>query len=133
MAAPDTCQRRSSFTINAMPWRWWPRRMAASLSSPGRPANRWYTHIASIPCCCKQSGECDFMSTPLNMHAARMALNQDSELRKWAEAWLKSKERAVQSTMTDEEFAKHWLYVRPERMHDGAIDAVAAYQLTNKP
>ena len=49
------------------------------------------------------------MSTPLNMHAARMALNQDSELRKWAEAWLKNKERAVQSTMTDEEFAKHWL------------------------
>ena len=68
------------------------------------------------------------MSTPLNMHAARMALNQDSELRKWAEAWLKNKERAVQSTMTNEEFAKHWLYVRPERMHEGAIDAVAAYR-----
>ena len=68
------------------------------------------------------------MSTPLNMHAARMALNQDSELRKWAETWLKSKERAAQSTMTDEEFAKHWLYVRPERMHEGAIDAVAAYR-----
>jgi hypothetical protein len=73
------------------------------------------------------------MSTPLNMHAARMALNQDSELRKWAEAWLKNKERAVQSTMTDEEFAKHWLYVRPERMHEGAIDAVSAYQMSNKP
>lgn len=73
------------------------------------------------------------MSTPLNMHAARMALNQDSELRKWAEAWLKNKERTVQSTMTDEEFAKHWLYVRPERMHEGAIDAVAAYRMTNKP
>ena len=73
------------------------------------------------------------MSTPLNMHAARMALNQDSELRKWAEAWLKNKERTVQSTMTDEEFAKHWLYVRPERMHEGAIDAVSAYQMTNKP
>ena len=73
------------------------------------------------------------MSTPLNTHAARMALNQDSELRKWAEAWLKNKERAVQSTMTDEEFAKHWLYVRPERMHEGAIDAVSAYQMTKKP
>lgn len=68
------------------------------------------------------------MSTPLNMHAARMALNQDSELRKWAEAWLKNKERAVESTLTDEEFAKHWLYVRPERMHDGAVEAVAAYR-----
>ena len=73
------------------------------------------------------------MSTPLNMHAARMALNQDSALRKWAEAWLKDQERAVQSTMTEEEFAKHWLYVRPERMHEGAIEAVTAYQLTNKP
>jgi hypothetical protein len=62
------------------------------------------------------------------MHAARTALNQDSELRKWAEAWLKNKERAVESTMTDEEFAKHWLYVRPERMHEGAIEAVTAYR-----
>ena len=68
------------------------------------------------------------MSTPLNMHAARVALNQDSELRKWAEAWLKNKERVVESKMTDEEFAKHWLYVRPERMHDGALEAVAAYR-----
>ena len=72
------------------------------------------------------------MSTPLNMHAARMALNQDSELRKWAEAWLKNKERDQQSTMTDEEFAKHWLYVRPERMHDGAVEAVAAYRMSDK-
>lgn len=68
------------------------------------------------------------MSTPLNMHAARTALNQDSELRKWAEAWLKNKERAVETAMSDEEFAKHWLYVRPERMHEGALEAVAAYR-----
>ena len=72
------------------------------------------------------------MSTPPNMHAARMALNQDSELRKWAEAWLKNKERAVQPAMTDEEFAKHWLYVRPERMHEGAVEAVAAYREQTK-
>ena len=71
------------------------------------------------------------MSTPLNMHAARTALNQDSELRKWAEAWLKDKERAVETALTDEEFAKHWLYVRPERMHEGALDAVAAYRNLN--
>lgn len=71
------------------------------------------------------------MSTPINMHAARTALNQDSELRKWAESWLKEKERAVQTSMTDEEFAKHWLYVRPERMHDGAIAAVTAYRAQN--
>jgi hypothetical protein len=68
------------------------------------------------------------MSMPLNMHAARTALNQDPELRKWVEVWLKNKERAAQPTMTDEEFEKHWLYVRPERMHDGAIEAVTAYK-----
>ena len=68
------------------------------------------------------------MSTPLNMHAARMALNRDPELRQWVEQWLKNKERSVTTTMTDEEFEKHWLYVRPERMHDGALEAVSAYR-----
>jgi hypothetical protein len=68
------------------------------------------------------------MNTPLNMHAARMALNRDPELRQWAEQWLKSKERTLAATMTDEEFAKHWLYVRPERMHEGALEAVSAHQ-----
>lgn len=67
------------------------------------------------------------MSTPLNMHSARTALNQDPALRKWVEVYLKNKERAVETTMTDEQFEKHWLYVRPERMHDGAIEAVTAY------
>jgi 5-formyltetrahydrofolate cyclo-ligase len=68
------------------------------------------------------------MSTPINTHTARMALNQDSELRKWAEAWLKNKERTVQPSMTDLEFEKHWLYVRPERMHEGAVEAVTAFK-----
>lgn len=68
------------------------------------------------------------MSTPLNVHAARTALNRDPELRQWVEQWLKSKERTVAATMTDEEFEKHWLYVRPERMHDGALEAVAVYR-----
>lgn len=67
------------------------------------------------------------MSTPLNMHAARTALNNDPELRKWVEAWLKNKERAAVATITDEEFEKHWLYVRPERMHEGALEALAAH------
>lgn len=71
------------------------------------------------------------MSTPINMHAARTALNNDPEVRQWAEDWLKQKERAVQGAMTDEEFAKHWLYVRPERMHEGAIEAVSAYRQRN--
>ena len=68
------------------------------------------------------------MSSLLNMHTARMALNRDPELRQWAEQWLKSKERSVAANMTDEEFDKHWLYVRPERMHEGALEVVTAYQ-----
>ena len=72
------------------------------------------------------------MSTPLNMHTARTALNQDPKLREWAEQWLKDKERAVSGTMTDEEFNKHWRYVRPERMHEGALEAVAAYRQTRE-
>ena len=71
------------------------------------------------------------MNPPLNMHAARMALNQDPELRDWVEEWLKQKERTAQSTMTQEEFEKHWLYARPERMHEGAIEGVAAYRSLN--
>jgi 5-formyltetrahydrofolate cyclo-ligase len=62
------------------------------------------------------------------MHEARMALNKDYDLRDWAEQWLKQKERAAQPAMTDEEFEKHWLYVRPERMHEGALEAVTAFK-----
>ena len=68
------------------------------------------------------------MNPTINMHTARMALNRDPELRQWAEQWLKSKERSVAANMTDDEFVKHWLYVRPELMHDGALEAVTAYQ-----
>ncbi len=68
------------------------------------------------------------MNSPLNTHAARTALNRDPELRQWAEQWLKSKERTGVANMSDEEFEKHWLYVRPERMHDGALEALAAYR-----
>lgn len=68
----------------------------------------------------------------MNMHTARMALNNDPELREWAEQWLKNKERASRPVMTDEEFEKHWLYVRPERMHEGAIEALAAYRQRNE-
>ena len=67
------------------------------------------------------------MSMRPNMHAARTALNQNPELRQWAEQYLKNKERSGKESMTDEEFEKHWLYVRPERMHEGAIEAVSAY------
>jgi hypothetical protein len=57
-----------------------------------------------------------------------MALNQDPDLREWVEDWLKQKERAVSADMNDQEFEKHWLYVRPERMHEGAIEGVSAYR-----
>ena len=71
------------------------------------------------------------MNMPLNMHVARTALNQDQELRQWAEGYLKDKERRVTPAMTDAEFEKHWLYVRPERMHEGAVEAVGAYNQLN--
>jgi hypothetical protein len=72
------------------------------------------------------------MNVPLNMHAARTALNQDQKLRQWAEDYLRARERTAAPAMTDAEFAKHWLYVRPERMHEGAIEAVAAYNQLNQ-
>ncbi|HEY0407787.1 MAG TPA: hypothetical protein VGC89_18775, partial [Pyrinomonadaceae bacterium] len=67
------------------------------------------------------------VNPPLNMHAARTALNRDPELRDWAEQWLKEQERRREPSLSEEEFEKHWLYVRPERMHEGAIEAVSAY------
>ncbi len=72
------------------------------------------------------------MNTPLSMHAARTAMNQDPDLRQWVETWLKNKERTSQQDMREEEFEKHWLYVRPERMHEGAIEAVTAYMQRNE-
>ena len=72
------------------------------------------------------------MNTPMNMHSARTALNQDDKLRQWAERFLKAKERSVQAAMSDEEFEKHWLYVRPETMHAGAVEAVTAYRELNE-
>ncbi len=68
------------------------------------------------------------MSRPISMHEARTALNRDPELREWAEQWLKSKERAAEPAMGDDEFEKHWRNVRPERMHEGAVEAVAAHR-----
>jgi hypothetical protein len=67
------------------------------------------------------------MTSPINTHSARTALNRDPELREWVELWLKNKERATVTSMTDEEFEKHWRYVKPERVHEGAVEAVAAY------
>jgi len=67
------------------------------------------------------------MTTPITTHSARSALNRDPDLRDWAEQWLKDKERIGKEGMTPDEFEKHWRYVRPERMHEGATEAVSAY------
>jgi hypothetical protein len=72
------------------------------------------------------------LTTPITMHAARTALNHDDELRQWAETWLKNQERTLNQEMSGEEFDKHWLYVRPERMHEGAVEAVTAYVERNE-
>lgn len=67
------------------------------------------------------------MSGTISMHMARTAMNQDPRIREWAEQFLKNKERAGRESMSSEEFDKHWRYVCPERMHEGAIEAVMAY------
>ena len=75
------------------------------------------------------------MSRTITMHMARTAMNQDPRVREWAEQFLKNRERVGRETMSDEEFDKHWRYVRPERMHEGAVEAVTAYmqaQQTNQ-
>ena len=59
-------------------------------------------------------------------------MNQDPRVREWAEQFLKNKERIGRETMSNEEFDKHWRYVRPERMHEGAIEAVMAYMQTQQ-
>ena len=72
------------------------------------------------------------MSAPVNTHAARTLLNRDPDLRDWAEQYLKQQEHALFAAENPdaalEEFERHWRYVRPERMHEGAIEAVTAYK-----
>lgn len=62
------------------------------------------------------------------MHGARTALNQIPEMRQWCENFLKEKEKKAQPEMTEEEFEKYWKYHKPEIMHAGAAEAVAAYK-----
>ena len=66
------------------------------------------------------------------MHGARTALNRDSDIRAWAEEYLKQKTRADNTAMTDEEFEKYWRYHKPEIMHEGATEAMAAYRERQK-
>ena len=66
------------------------------------------------------------------MHGARTALNTDSEIRAWAEEFLKQKTRSEKGEMTDEEFEKFWRYHKPEIMHEGAGEAIQAYKARAK-
>jgi hypothetical protein len=67
---------------------------------------------------------------PVTTHVARMAMNRDPEVRAWVEQWLKARERErylAAGEGGEEAFEKHWLYVRPETMHEGALEAYEAY------
>ncbi len=70
----------------------------------------------------------------ITTHMARMAMNHNDEIRSWVEQWLKNREREkyLASGESAETFDKHWLYVRPETMHESAVEGYKAYvaQLT---
>ena len=66
------------------------------------------------------------------MHGARTALNTNDEIRAWAENYLKERTRGENPAMTDEEFEKHWRYHKPEIIHAGAAEAMAAYRESKK-
>jgi hypothetical protein len=64
-------------------------------------------------------------------HGARTAMNRIPEIREWAEAYLKTKYRQLNSSMSEEEFEHFWRYHKPEIMHEGAAEAVEAYKKAN--
>ena len=66
------------------------------------------------------------------IHGARSALNTDMEIRAWAENFLKEKTRGENTQMNDEEFEKYWRYHKPEIMHAGASEAMAAWREAKK-
>lgn len=69
-------------------------------------------------------------AAPVTMHMARMAMNRDPAVRAWVEEWLKSRERERYLATPEgsaDGFAKHWLYVKPETMHEFALDGYKAY------
>jgi hypothetical protein len=62
------------------------------------------------------------------MHGARTALNHDLDIRAWAEQFLKQKTRNENGAMSDDEFETYWKYHKPEIMHAGAAEAMAAFR-----
>lgn len=67
------------------------------------------------------------------MHGARSALNHDSDIRAWAENFLKERARRENTQMSDEEFEKYWRYHKPEIMHAGAAEAMIAWRKRSEP
>ncbi|MEP6848170.1 MAG: hypothetical protein ABI999_04885, partial [Acidobacteriota bacterium] len=61
----------------------------------------------------------------------RTALNKDEDIRAWAENFLKEKTKGEKPEMSHEEFEKFWKYHKPEIMHEGATEAMAAYRSRN--
>jgi hypothetical protein len=66
------------------------------------------------------------------MHGARTALNTNTDIRAWAEDYLKEKARLENASMSEEEFEKYWKYHKPEIMHAGAAEAMEAYKTREK-
>ena len=66
------------------------------------------------------------------MHGSRTALNTDMDIRAWAENWLKEKTRSEKGEMSDEEFQTYWKYHKPEIIHEGSAEAMAAYRQSKK-
>ena len=66
------------------------------------------------------------------MHGARTALNHDMDIRQWAENFLKERTRSENTEMSEEEFEKYWKYHKPEIMHAGAAEAMAAFRQSRK-
>jgi hypothetical protein len=54
------------------------------------------------------------------------------DTRAWAENYLKEKTRGENTQMSDEEFETYWKYHKPEIMHAGAAEAMAAYREASK-
>ena len=66
----------------------------------------------------------------ITMHAARTAMNRDPEVRAWVEEWVKTCERErylATAEGSEEAFEKHWPYIKPETMHERALEGYAAY------
>ena len=62
------------------------------------------------------------------MHGARTALNTNTDIRAWAENYLKEKTRGEKAEMAEEEFERYWKYHKPEIIHERSAEAMAAWR-----